>query len=516
MRFKRIIKESKDAVQQKTDKRQQNQEVEAFFRIVKEQITYKPVREEACRELEAHIEDKTEEYIHLGMSEEKAAVQAVKEMGDAASVGVLLNESYCLQMDYRLIGFILLGVLSGIAANLAYGYTIFDSGYCFLGLAVLYAVTVYGYRFCVLHTKKLSVVAILIALFLGVYGLASASMGGYFYQSVWEVCKYVEMVIHRFILPHTFFYNGMLLLVPLCAILHYKEKNKKWSGVMEAAIIIVVAVAGVTTHPWKQYMLTANVIVLTSYFVLAIITIGKKKELIVPILAVGLCTGLLFGATGEGSVSENLKQCFKPEVQAASRWEDAYNSVLIKELLDRAEFAGEIELTQEELVEYGVGTWYFHDEKGNKLITDHNYEYYYGDESYYEKMEDILPSAYQNNYRIAYTILKYGWGMGIVFLAVLAGLIGLLFYTTFRIKNKLGFYMAFGSSMVLSLQILLYTAGNFGYQFGMFTTLPFVSEGKLSSIVNMTLAGLVLSAYRYDRVTNEEEIGQRGRRFKEA
>lgn len=76
--------------------------------------------------------------------------------------------------------------------------------------------------------------------------------------------------------------------------------------------------------------------------------------------------------------------------------------------------------------------------------------------------------------------------------------------------------MAFGSSMVLSLQILLYTAGNFGYQFGMFTTLPFVSEGKLSSIVNMTLAGLVLSAYRYDRVTNEEEIGQRGRRFKEA
>lgn len=106
--------------------------------------------------------------------------------------------------------------------------------------------------------------------------------------------------------------------------------------------------------------------------------------------------------------------------------------------------------------------------------------------------------------------------MGIVFLAVLAGLIGLLFYTTFRIKNKLGFYMAFGSSMVLSLQILLYTAGNFGYQFGMFTTLPFVSEGKLSSIVNMTLAGLVLSAYRYDRVTNEEEIGQRGRRFKKA
>ena len=147
MRFKRTIKESKDAVQQKTDKRQQNQEVEAFFRIVKEQITYKPVREEACRELEAHIEDKTEEYIHLGMSEEKAAVQAVKELGDAASVGVLLNESYCLQMDYRLIGFILLGVLSGIVANLAYGYTIFDSGYCFLGLAVLYAVTVYGYRF---------------------------------------------------------------------------------------------------------------------------------------------------------------------------------------------------------------------------------------------------------------------------------------------------------------------------------------------------------------------------------
>ena len=130
-----------------------------FFRTVQEQIAYKPVRKEACKELENHLEDKTEEYINSGMSEEMAVVQAVKEMGDPTAVGVKLNESYSLQKDYKLLGLILLAVLGGMISNWVYGYEIFYSFYFFIGMAILLVVTVYGYRFCAKHMKILTAAA---------------------------------------------------------------------------------------------------------------------------------------------------------------------------------------------------------------------------------------------------------------------------------------------------------------------------------------------------------------------
>lgn len=64
---------------------------------------------------------------------------------------------------------------------------------------------------------------------------------------------------------------------------------------------------------------------------------------------------------------------------------------------------------------------------------------------------------------------------------------------------------------------VFYLLGNLGYQFGGFPVLPFISEGTCSIAMNMIFAGLVISAYRYDRVIINEEGGSsvsvRRRRF---
>lgn len=480
----------------------QNDEAVRFLNLVKEQIAYQPVREEACRELEAHLEDKLEEYKHMGMSEEKAAVQAVKEMGDPTSIGVLLNESYSLQWNPWLPVLILIGVVSGIASNIVYGYDILYSLYFFMGVLVLGLVTVYGYRFCVLHMGICVAAAIAVSVLAGMSGIAAAAAGAEYYNFWNGLHTGIGRLFFNLFHSMTLYFNGLYLVIPLCAVLFYKLQSRKTTGAAASAALLLASVGGAIARPFTDYMLAAIGIVIVSYLVLSAAAIGKSKELAIPFVAVGIAAALLAGFRGE-SLREGLELCFHPEVQATSRWNDGYNGVLIKELLGRAEFIGEVECSDEEWMVYGTGDWYFKNGEDADFMRTFRYD---GENP---TLEDVLPQHYLNNYRIAYVILKYGWGMGIVFLAFLAGLAGMLLATTFRIKNRLGFLLAFGSSLVLIFQMVLYTAGNFGYQFGMFGNLPFISEGSVSVFVNMILAGLVLSAYRYDRVTNEDEFGRK-------
>lgn len=483
---------------------EQSNETVQFLKTVKEQIVYKPVREEACRELAAHLEDKTEEYKNMGMSREKAAVRAVKEMGDPVSVGVLLNESYALQRNPWLPILILIGVVSGIASNLVYGYNILDSLYFFIGLLVFGLASIYGYRFCVMYTKVCAAAAIVLSVLSSLSALGYAAAKAEYYNFWNGFDTGIGRIFFKLFNAGPLYFNGLYLVIPLCAVLLYKQHGKI-AGAAASAVLFLAAVSGAIARPFTDYILAAVGSVIVVYLILAAAAIGKRKELAIPFLAAGIAAAMLAGFRGE-VLREGVELCFHPEMQATSRWNDGYNSVLIKELLGRAEFVGEAECSDEEWMAYGTGDWYFK----NGEDADFMPSFHYKGES--PTLEDVLPQHYLNNYRIAYVILKYGWGMGVVLLALLAALSGALFATTFRIKNRLGFLLAFGNSLLLSLQMVLYVAGNFGYQFGKFGNLPFISEGRVSVVVNMILAGLVLSAYRYDRVTDERRIGQNRKR----
>ncbi|HIX15213.1 MAG TPA: hypothetical protein H9740_05745 [Candidatus Hungatella pullicola] len=75
-----------------------------------------------------------------------------------------------------------------------------------------------------------------------------------------------------------------------------------------------------------------------------------------------------------------------------------------------------------------------------------------------------------------------------------------LFACERKIRNPLGHLVALSSACMLFGETLFYILGNLGFQFGSFPTLPFIPEGLASITANMTLAGLILSAYSYDQV----------------
>lgn len=75
----------------------------------------------------------------------------------------------------------------------------------------------------------------------------------------------------------------------------------------------------------------------------------------------------------------------------------------------------------------------------------------------------------------------------------------------------MGKVIALSCMLTITLQTLIYVAGNLGYQLGAFCNLPFISEGINSIMTNMILAGMVCSAFRYDKVTKDNHWNIRKR-----
>ncbi|MDE6606537.1 MAG: permease prefix domain 1-containing protein [Lachnospiraceae bacterium] len=313
--------------------------IKEFLGIVQEQICYKPVRKEACKELEEHLEDKAEEYIKSGMSEEMAVIQAVKEMGDPTAVGVKLNESYSLQKDYKLPALILLAVFGGIVSNWVYGYEISYSFYFFFGMAVLFASAMYGYRFCAKHIRILTAAAIIYGTVWGSYSIIQGilkvnDMSG-IEETLWlwnaHNGDFLSSVINK-MFSMTIRFNAMFLVIPFCAVLLYRGRNKKVFGLAASGALIVAVTAGAVAYPPIEYLLSAVVIVIISYFGLSLATVGKDRKILIPVLVTLACSAFL--VVGKGSELKVITELFlTPEKQAVSTWEDGYNGVLIKELL---------------------------------------------------------------------------------------------------------------------------------------------------------------------------------------
>ena len=78
-------------------------QIKDFLEKVCNEIKYKPIREEISKELENHIEESKEAYIHKGESEEIAINKAIADMGDAVVIGKTLNKIHKPKLDYKLI-----------------------------------------------------------------------------------------------------------------------------------------------------------------------------------------------------------------------------------------------------------------------------------------------------------------------------------------------------------------------------------------------------------------------------
>lgn len=76
------------------NQKQHLNEVEFFLATVEGKIKYKPMIPDIKKELLNHIEDKTNNYIENGLTEEQAIYETIKDMGTPEDVSNSFNVIY--------------------------------------------------------------------------------------------------------------------------------------------------------------------------------------------------------------------------------------------------------------------------------------------------------------------------------------------------------------------------------------------------------------------------------------
>lgn len=491
----------------------------AYLEEVADQISYRPLRASLCQELEEHIADLTEEFQTQGMSREEAESAAVRSMGDALTVGAGLNEVHHLQNRPALTVLTLVLLFTGFAFAAWMQWSPEQSGNGFLyylpGTLVLLLVTWKGCPLAIRRHKALLILAGL--LYLVQFFLSSQSRRGILF----------------FTGTHITGYFSLLMLGPVLVLLTYRFRRQGAVTLLAAFALCIAGITGFYHYVTGSFGLSSSLVLAAALTAALWAMIHRgilgdrplAKLRLYGILAGGLLlSGSFFFASPDRV--QAMRTFVRPEAFVHDTWDDSYNSVLIRELLSRTPAVGGLDLSPQELMDYGTGAWFFADRDPAQIGVDATgLETEADQKAFQEAVEqqkdaggfpryirfdqstvtlwDILPQHYHNNYLIAVTMLLYGRLAGLLLVTVMAGFYLLLFSCIRRIHGKLAFSLACCCGFCLLGQSILYVLGNFGYQYAYFTSLPMVSEGRISIVFNMALLGFIFSAYRYDRVAEE-------------
>ena len=511
--------------------------VDNFLQDVDEQISCKTGLDSVNRELRGHIEEKAELYMEYGVEEKEAYRRAVRDMGAPDVVGMELNKHHRLRTAVPLLAVILLLMAVGVAGEVLRDriewslydilYEISDKRYFLWGLLVLFLVTRFGYPFLLKHTKGICVLFLGICLFFG--GLyvtvklfpgwldqlyMSQTLPGLVFWNLWRMFS------------GTFFVGIVQLAVPVGAVILYRWRNQYFRGflvlfLMQVLVIFLGKGNYMETRTYVSVLLLCAGCLGTALYLSekGWVSVSRERGILTALAGFGLLL-ILWAAPQWNQIRECWKICVNPGSRASvtNAWDDSYNNVLIRELLGKAEAFGEIRLTEEELTQYDTAEWYYEDGPGNWNggETGDSDNVFDSLEGYVKnQMKDqenlslrkILPQYYMENYRISWWVLRYGWVPALALTVLVLALPVMALLAAFRIRNHLGRTVAFSAGLIFAIQTVFYLIENFGFQFGYFINLPFVSEGIVSITGSAVLAGLILSAYRFDTVIKEPAEG---------
>ena len=497
------------------NKNNQDPAVSRYLDDVTEQIAYKPLRPSIRQELEAHIEDKIDEYQEYGASPAKARQQALHDMGDALTIGTELNQIHRIQKAPGLTLATILMLLAGFALSVFIQWPperMVNILHHYVPGGILLILTVLkGYPFMIRHRKVLAISFILLYLIQIVVFIL------FYYYDSWLG---IEKSAH---------YATLAFCPILATLLYCSRKNQKKPllaglGIISAWLVFIY---------WSEYYIenTAAAILIIStlctvYFMIhQEILPGRKKQLYSATLTAAILLGspLFLSAGGRAQ----LKVFLTPESTINHPSNYAYTSFLIQELLPKTPLTHGLQLSSNELLAYGTGEWYFASRDPlrikinySELTTEHLRQEY--EEQISELLErggqptyttlsadnvtlsNILRGGHDhNNYLITLCILHFGWLAGLILLMIIAMFYIFMFSIIFKIHGYLASSVAFACGQCLFWQGIFYTLGNFGHHYSQIPDLPLISDGSFSMIFNLMLLGLIFSAYRHDHVMEE-------------
>lgn len=446
-----------------------------------EQIGNRHAKQLVAQEYEDHIEDQKEAYMEAGMEESEAEQQAVRQMGNPIEAGARLNQIHRPKFPTGL--FVIVLMLTGIGIVMqSIGFAAQENSYVnhhylgntilynIVGLLIMVAILFFDYNYLVKYAYV--IYSAYVILFAGLGIGAYIISGGIDYASG-HVCNYFFLLLYPMILAGIIYRNkgrGMkgllscigLSLLPL-ALEFYIWQSAFSGGVVE---YLIVTFAILLFAVWKKVF-------------------GKKRKgmftlLLVPAVIL-LASPCVIVTTNPGNVLAE------------------YQLVRLRFLL------GMVKNPEEYAASAGYIVMQLRSVMGNLSL--------WGDHA----LPANIPTGDMYSTFIVTGI--FSW-FGIVVGCIV---VGLLFFFCFRAlqlsirqKNRMGMLIGMACTASILLRSLVCVAINFGFGLYYTSSVPFLSYGKLATIVNALYVGLILCVCRNEAVMPEKQPEQLRRQKKES
>ena len=439
-------------------------ELSEYLDTVSEQIRCKRARTMVREELKNHVQEQAEAYEADGMTAPEAMREAVRQMGDPIETGTALNRIHRPQLEWKFLILVLLLSALGLALQYMTCYTGLFGGFssdladyfwkrqCFFtvaGLGVLAAVYIVDYTI------------------LGRYPLLL--WFGYFADI------FIIANPHTVIMGKVRIYNYLTLFLPLYAGVLYRFRSKGYGAVAVCYLLSFMPFfVGL-----KTILVHGSLELAGGCFLLLLIAVCKgifhvrKTRTIAALIALPLITFLLL------------------------YWKGAELGLLHHYQLARLQY-----VFSPDMLDYN----------SNGGIIPYLWESVSGFRMFGSSAAPV-PKAMKSlncDYVVFFVFAKYGIAAGTAMLSILAVTAVKAFSISRRQKNRLGFLVGTACSVVLTIQMMVYVAANFGVPLVEPMTIPFLSYGGQSTLVNYILLGLILSVHRNKDIVSERH-GTRGK-----
>jgi len=414
-------------------------------------VRWKQAHDTIRRELSDHIEDQAAAFEAEGLSPDEAMEKAVLEMGDAEEVGYGLDASY-RPREVKGIAVPIAGlVLIGLICRIWVTNTPVDTKYIVaIIIGTLCAFALYNvnlYKFA-----KYSGIIFIGGLAI-CFGLHLMALYGYY------AFRFNNPIVYYAACFSPVVYAGMVYSMRDTGI-----KGLLLCGAAAAALCLLVLL--IPSWTGILSIVVSYLIILPAAILLGVF--GQSKKLY---LAVVYCGVLIAGIV----VVSGFSAYFRMRINFMLNPETDWLGSIIKGVAENAKLIGASDFTAHSMSQSEM-LGFFHDTRWDYLIT--------------------------------LILYKYGWLSVIVLLLVVGIFLADGFRRAFKLNSTLGKLLACGIMSGFTMQTLSYVVSNLGIFSCAPLPLPFISIGNTALIVNLAMAGMLLSLLRTDGLYTDAPAGK--------
>ncbi|MGE5494718.1 MAG: permease prefix domain 1-containing protein [Burkholderiales bacterium] len=426
---------------------------EEYLDEVCKQIRFRAARKYLRQELDAHIEDKKEEYIKNAAPDAEA--KAVASMGDATETGRALNAVHRPRTEWGVIACVLALTVAGF---LTIWLSQMDDIYFSSGWQFSEQIWTHVFGICLAAAACFFNYTYIVRLRYVLYAAALAMVACYI---TWNQYMFSETTILFLVIDWPFqtpvitFATLLFMLGTLGFI--SKPGSRGAFSLLPSVGLGAVSIAAMTIIQASFYALLLAIVYLTALGV-AVFRMHSNKLRRILYLLVPAC---VFAAVLILLIKSGL-----------------FLNLFLK--LRIAGFGTNIGEDSNAYVVTGAL-------KGSKLI---------GASPYYLARQSAGLGGSSTDFILTSVITRYGWLAAAGFIAAYGVLLFLLFTRGIRIAHTAGKVIALGISAFLLLRFVACVLTNVGIITGVSCGLPFVSFGRVDYIANSLLIGIFLSVWR--------------------